>query len=284
MRSCWKEGGDSRAELHVAGGALIGGLGGGSAFSTIGGAVGAGVASKMAGSLNDISKGVASETGSELLGNLAANVAAGVGGALAGGTVGAATASNVELYNQMLHQKKDLVSQACGAGPQCSDATLSAAIQAQQELSGAAADNVAQTGVAAGLVAGGAAAIVLGPEAFAAYKAAQAGYSLRTAALTGAAVSSTTYTAPIVYHSFFSPDQNFLDSFNQQFSVVGLGTAASVGAVNGMFATSMLSWAGVPNSIKSVATVPGFVLQANKFFLGQAAGKAAQAAVQSSQE
>jgi hypothetical protein len=42
MTCNWREGGDSRAELHAVGGALIGGLGGGGAFSTIGGAAGAG--------------------------------------------------------------------------------------------------------------------------------------------------------------------------------------------------------------------------------------------------
>ncbi|NML31347.1 hypothetical protein [Paraburkholderia antibiotica] len=104
----WKEGGDSRAELHIAGGALIGGLGGGSVFSTIGGAAGAGAASKMAGSLNDISKGVASATGSDLIGNLAANIAAGVGGAVVGGTAGAAMASNVQLYNQSVDDERAL--------------------------------------------------------------------------------------------------------------------------------------------------------------------------------
>jgi filamentous hemagglutinin len=103
----WKEGGDSRAELHVAGGALIGGLGGGSAFSTIGGAAGAGMASKMAGTLDDISKGVASATGSDLIGNLAANIAAGVGAAV-GGTAGAAMASNVHLYNQSVDDERAL--------------------------------------------------------------------------------------------------------------------------------------------------------------------------------
>nr|WP_321788467.1 hypothetical protein [Paraburkholderia sp. J94] len=36
----WREGGDARAGLHVAGGALIGGLGGGSAFGAIGGTAG----------------------------------------------------------------------------------------------------------------------------------------------------------------------------------------------------------------------------------------------------
>ncbi|WP_176082135.1 hemagglutinin repeat-containing protein, partial [Paraburkholderia tropica] len=104
----WKEGGDSRAELHAAGGALIGGLGGGGAFSTIGGAAGAGLASKMAGTLNDISKGVASATGSDLIGNLAANIAAGVGGAAVGGTAGAAMGSNVHLYNQTVDDERAL--------------------------------------------------------------------------------------------------------------------------------------------------------------------------------
>ncbi|CAE6958473.1 hemagglutinin repeat-containing protein [Paraburkholderia domus] len=104
----WKEGGDSRAELHVVGGGLIGGLGGGSAFSTIGGAAGAGMASKMAGTLDDISKGVASATGSDLIGNLAANIAAGVGGAAVGGTAGAAMASNVHLYNQSVDDERAL--------------------------------------------------------------------------------------------------------------------------------------------------------------------------------
>jgi filamentous hemagglutinin len=104
----WRKGEDSRAELHAAGGALIGGLGGGSAFSTIGGAAGAGMASKMAGTLNDISKGVASATGSDLIGNLAANIAAGVGGAAVGGTAGAAMASNVQLYNQSMDDERPL--------------------------------------------------------------------------------------------------------------------------------------------------------------------------------
>jgi filamentous hemagglutinin len=47
-----------------------------------------------------------------------------------------------------------------------------------------------------------------------------------------------------------------------------------------MFKTSMFGWAGVANSIKNVNTIPGVVLQVNKFALGQAAGKAAQGAVQ----
>ncbi|MGF6486101.1 hemagglutinin repeat-containing protein [Paraburkholderia sp. JPY419] len=160
--AAWAEGGDNRALLHAAGGALIGGLGGGSTFGAIGGAAGAGLSSKFAPQLEGISKGVASETGSDLLGNLAANVTAGVGGALVGGTAGAATGSAVELYNQMNHQKKDLVSQACGAGAQCSDATLNAAIQAQGANADTASANM-KTGALYGVPA--AVVIALGPEA-----------------------------------------------------------------------------------------------------------------------
>ncbi|WP_052391841.1 hemagglutinin repeat-containing protein [Paraburkholderia bannensis] len=103
--AAWDEGGDNRTALHIAGGALIGGLGGG-ALDALGGAAGAGVASAMARDLDRISNGVASETGSPLIGNLAANIVAGLGGAVVGGTAGAATASNVDLYNRQLDPKE----------------------------------------------------------------------------------------------------------------------------------------------------------------------------------
>ncbi|WP_375804571.1 hemagglutinin repeat-containing protein [Burkholderia glumae] len=95
----WMEGGASRAELQMGGGALIGGLGGGSALTAIGGAAGAGMSSLLAGQAEKISKSVVDTTGSSLVGNIAANVAATVGGALVGGSAGAAMASNVQLYN-----------------------------------------------------------------------------------------------------------------------------------------------------------------------------------------
>jgi filamentous hemagglutinin len=108
----WDEGGNSRAILQAAGGALIGGLGGGGVFTAVGGGLGAGFASKMANQLDSLSKGVAAETGSDLLGNLAANVAANVGGALVGvGTTGAATATNVDLYNRQLDTKEKSLAQ-----------------------------------------------------------------------------------------------------------------------------------------------------------------------------
>ncbi|WP_321902860.1 hemagglutinin repeat-containing protein [Paraburkholderia tropica] len=96
----WMEGGDSRAMLQAAGGALIGGLGGGSVFTAVGGAVGAGLSSKLADQMKTASDAVADATGSSLLGNLSGNVLAGIGGALIGGSAGAAMASNVDLYNQ----------------------------------------------------------------------------------------------------------------------------------------------------------------------------------------
>ncbi|ABE30115.1 hypothetical protein DR64_540 [Paraburkholderia xenovorans LB400] len=159
----WDEGGTDRTLLHIAGGALIGGLGGGGIGTALQGAAGAGLSAAMAKQLEDIYKGVGSATGSELLGNIAANVVAGVGGALVGGGVGASTASNVELYNQAAHRKpKDLVSQVCPAGAQCSDATLNAVIQAQGDNAAVASGNM-KTAAAYGAPA--AAVIALGPEA-----------------------------------------------------------------------------------------------------------------------
>ncbi|WP_038456450.1 hypothetical protein [Paraburkholderia xenovorans] len=158
----WDEGGANRVALHVIGGGLIGGLGGGSAFGAIGGAAGAGLSSAMAGELDRISKGVKAATGSELLGNISANVVAGVGGALVGGTAGAATGSAVQLYNQGNDKRKSLVAQVCPAGAQCSDATLSAAIQAQGANAGEASANM-KAGALYGVPA--AAVVALGPEA-----------------------------------------------------------------------------------------------------------------------
>ncbi|MCG5076749.1 hemagglutinin repeat-containing protein [Paraburkholderia tagetis] len=100
----WDEGGNSRAALHVAGGALIGGLGGGNAFGAIGGAAGAGVAAWAAGDLNRLANGTRDALGggdaAQLAGNVAANILAGGMGALVGGGAGAFAASNADLYNR----------------------------------------------------------------------------------------------------------------------------------------------------------------------------------------
>ncbi|BCL92237.1 hemagglutinin repeat-containing protein [Ralstonia pseudosolanacearum] len=79
----WKEGGEYRAGLHMAGGALVAGLGGGSA---IGGAIGAGAASLAAPQLTELADKVASSVGGGVAGQMAGNVVANV--AAGGGRVG----------------------------------------------------------------------------------------------------------------------------------------------------------------------------------------------------
>ncbi|MGF6264048.1 hypothetical protein OKW49_004976 [Paraburkholderia youngii] len=105
--AAWDEGGTNRTYLHIAGGALMGGLGGGGFGSAFAGAAGAGVSAALAPQLNSLSKGIADSTGSTLLGNLASNVLASAGGALVGGSAGAFTAANADLYNRQLHPKEE---------------------------------------------------------------------------------------------------------------------------------------------------------------------------------
>ncbi|WP_231663626.1 hemagglutinin repeat-containing protein, partial [Ralstonia solanacearum] len=99
----WKEGGAYRAGLHMAGGALVAGLGGGSA---IGGAIGAGAASLAAPQLTELADKVASSVGGgvagQMAGNVVANVAAGAVGSVGGGS-GAFMGGNVDRYNRQLH-------------------------------------------------------------------------------------------------------------------------------------------------------------------------------------
>lgn len=107
--SNWKEGGEYRVAMHVAGGALIGGLGGGGIGTAAQGAAGAGISAAAAGKLNELSHDIAasSPTGNadadRALGNIIANVLATGAGAVAGGATGAATASSTDLYNRQLH-------------------------------------------------------------------------------------------------------------------------------------------------------------------------------------
>ncbi|MCC8396671.1 hemagglutinin repeat-containing protein [Paraburkholderia sp. MMS20-SJTR3] len=96
----WDEGGSNRVALHVVGGALVAGLGGGSIGSAAAGAAGAGFASAFAGKLNGLADQIGDATGSMTLGNVVSNVLAGAGGALVGGSAGAFTASNADLYNR----------------------------------------------------------------------------------------------------------------------------------------------------------------------------------------
>ncbi|WP_150624942.1 hemagglutinin repeat-containing protein [Pandoraea captiosa] len=115
----WKEGGDYRAAMHAAGGAIIAGLGGGNA---LGGALGAGLTSKLGGTLNELSENIqkARPTGNADIDEaLAQIVATGVGtavGAAVGGSSGAFTGYNVDRFNRQLHpdEKKAIRAKANG--------------------------------------------------------------------------------------------------------------------------------------------------------------------------
>jgi filamentous hemagglutinin len=112
----WGEGGTNRLYLHIAGGALIGGLGGGGIGSAAQGAAGAGLAALLADQTAQAAKEVAGATDSTLAGKVSGNLLIGALGGLVGGAAGAATASNVNLYNQWNHTDTDTLEEASGQG------------------------------------------------------------------------------------------------------------------------------------------------------------------------
>ncbi|WP_245004757.1 hypothetical protein [Paraburkholderia sacchari] len=151
----WSEGGNSRAALHVAGGALIGGLGGG-ALGAFGGAAGAGLSSKLADQMKAFSDSVSGATGSSLIGNLAGNIASGLAGAAVGGTAGAAGASNVNLYNAGNDKNDTEAKKEAQELKQALDKERAMLGQAGAKMpSGAQAATVPSTALAAGAAAAG---------------------------------------------------------------------------------------------------------------------------------
>ncbi|WP_236109292.1 hemagglutinin repeat-containing protein [Pandoraea fibrosis] len=106
----WKEGGDYRAAMQAAGGAIVAGLGGGNA---LGGALGAGLTSKLGGTLNEFSESIqnAHPTGNADIDQaLAQIVVTGVGtavGAMVGGGSGAFAGYNVDRFNRQLHPMEE---------------------------------------------------------------------------------------------------------------------------------------------------------------------------------
>ncbi|SAL03728.1 cell surface protein [Caballeronia ptereochthonis] len=99
------EGGSARTALHTAGGGLIGGLGGGGIGSAAQGAAGAGMSAALANQTAQLADAIAGATGSQFAGNIAGNAVNALGGGIIGGTAGAASASNVNLYNQFNDKK-----------------------------------------------------------------------------------------------------------------------------------------------------------------------------------
>jgi hypothetical protein len=49
-----------------------------------------------------------------------------------------------------------------------------------------------------------------------------------------------------------------------------------------MYGTAMFGWAGVPNALSNVMTLPGAVIRINSTVMSQGAGRAGQGVVQSS--
>ncbi|MGD7075994.1 hypothetical protein ACQCR0_24875, partial [Ralstonia pseudosolanacearum] len=106
------------------GGALVAGLGGGSA---IGGAIGAGAASLAAPQLTEMADKVASSVGGgvagQMAGNVVANVAAGAVGSVGGGS-GAFMGSNVDRYNRQLHPDEKALIHAKANGDKAAEKRL----------------------------------------------------------------------------------------------------------------------------------------------------------------
>ena len=135
---------------------------------------------------------------------------------------------------------------------------------------------IAFAGVGTGAIIGGA------MDAWAAYRAANAAYSMGTALGTGAVVGGASYTAAAAFNAWvdqnFGTGQPFLTGFDQRFSYLGLTAATAVSGLTGMYSTAMFSWAGVPNAFANWATIPGAIIRINSTAMGQAGGRAAQAA------
>ncbi|CAH0446051.1 hypothetical protein LMG9673_04746 [Ralstonia pseudosolanacearum] len=108
----------------MAGGALVAGLGGGSA---IGGAVGAGAASLAAPRLTALADKVSSPVGGgdagQMVGNVVANVAAGAVGSV-GGSSGAFMGANVDRYNRQLHPDEKALIHAKANGDKAAEKRL----------------------------------------------------------------------------------------------------------------------------------------------------------------
>eukprot|EP01022_Parablepharisma_sp_SALTPOND_P000586 TRINITY_DN1031_c0_g1_i2.p1 TRINITY_DN1031_c0_g1~~TRINITY_DN1031_c0_g1_i2.p1 ORF type:complete len:2482 (+),score=739.97 TRINITY_DN1031_c0_g1_i2:3125-10570(+) len=122
-------------------------------------------------------------------------------------------------------------------------------------------------------------------DAWTAYRAANAAYWMGTALGTGATVGGASYTGSAAIGAWidqkFGSGQAFSAGFDQRFSYLGLTAATTVGGLTGMYNTAMFGWAGVPNSFGNWLTVPGAIVRINSTAMGQAGGRAAQAAANS---
>ncbi|HWW06822.1 MAG TPA: hypothetical protein VNZ60_16140, partial [Collimonas sp.] len=162
-----------------------------------------------------------------------------------------------------------------------SASNIAAAMNRDQAIRQDVSDATLGAAGIAGAIAGAGPLSAGAMDAYAAYKAAAAGYSQGAALGTGMAVGGASYTGSAIYAGMRS-DQDFYTAFNQHFSYSGLAAATTIGGLTGMYGTAMFGWAGIPNSIKNVATLPGFIIRFNSGVFGKAAGSATQGAINSS--
>jgi filamentous hemagglutinin len=180
---------------------------------------------------------------------------------------GGGSASNNEIYNKQSRddspskadgKTKDLVSQVCGAGAQCSDAVLQAAIQAQGANADAASANM-QTG--APYVASAAGVALLGPEALMA--AALAGgldyagsaYSYQTGLSKDKPDFTNSYVAGVIGGAVypFAIADKVISGMGVAGKIVATGYNAGVAGV-GAFGTAGITHQDSPDLSAGVAT------------------------------
>ena len=146
----------------------------------------------------------------------------------------------------------------------------------QDSFAGQVAESTA-TGLALASVGSAGEVPAIGANAFNAYRAAMASYSLTAAAGTGAGISAVTYIGGLAATSGYAylHGGSFANEFSSQFSGYRLVSSMMIGAGSSMANTAMFGWAGIPNSISNITTVPGAVIRGNVLGISQAVGAAA---------
>jgi filamentous hemagglutinin len=152
-----------------------------------------------------------------------------------------------------------------------------------QDVSGSTSEGLLLYGASSLGLRGVTQGVELGASAIAAYQRASAGYSLIAASGTGATLGGGFYTGSAALGAHFDvlsgESESFGSAFDQRFSYSGLAVASIVGSGTGAYGTAMFRWAGLPNALTNVKTLPGAIIRVNSTVLGQATGRAGQGAV-----
>jgi len=269
------EGGAGRDAMHAAVTAIGAAISGGNIAGAVGGSLtGDALTALVRPIIDQAVSGLppgSQEAARNALNVVVATAGGAAAGSLAGGSQGAlaggGSASNNEIYNKQSRddspskadgKTKDLVSQVCGAGAQCSDAVLQAAIQAQGANADAASANM-QTG--APYVASAAGVALLGPEALMA--AALAGgldyagsaYSYQTGLSKDKPDFTNSYVAGVIGGAVypFAIADKVISGMGVAGKIVATGYNAGVAGV-GAFGTAGITHQDSPDLSAGVAT------------------------------